>query len=52
MVYVDPEFEVPSIPEDERYEGIEVDENVLQGMGVYLAGSLSGPGGQQLNEFT
>ncbi|OAP62862.1 hypothetical protein AYL99_02089 [Fonsecaea erecta] len=29
MVYVDPEFNVPSIPEDERYEGREVDPNVL-----------------------
>jgi hypothetical protein len=31
MVYIDPEFEVPTIPEDERYEGTEVDPNVLAG---------------------
>ena len=31
MVFVDPEFEVPTIPDDERYEGTEVDPNVLAG---------------------
>jgi hypothetical protein len=31
MVYIDPEFEVPTIPEDERYEGTEVDPNVFAG---------------------
>ena len=31
MVYVDPEFVVPTIPEDEMYEGTEVDENVRSG---------------------
>ena len=31
MPYVDPEFVVPTIPEDEMYEGTEVDENVLAG---------------------
>ena len=31
MPWVDPEFEVPGIPEEERYEGTEVDENVLKG---------------------
>jgi hypothetical protein len=31
MVYVDPEFEVPTIPEDAKYEGVEVDTNVLAG---------------------
>ena len=29
MVYVDPEFVVSTIPEDEKYEGTEVDPNVL-----------------------
>jgi protein-ribulosamine 3-kinase len=28
MPYVDPEFTVPTIPEDERYEGTELDDNV------------------------
>jgi hypothetical protein len=31
MPYVDPEFVVPIIPEDEMYEGTEVDKNVLGG---------------------
>jgi hypothetical protein len=28
MPYVDPEFTVPTIPEDEKYEGTELDDNV------------------------
>ena len=31
MPYVDPEFVVPTIPEDEMYEGTELDNNVLDG---------------------
>ena len=31
MAYVDPEFVVPTIPDDEKYEGTEVDPNVLAG---------------------
>jgi len=31
MPYVDPEFEVPTIPADEIYEGTEVDKNTLDG---------------------
>lgn len=31
MVWIDPEFEAPTIPEDEKYEGTEVDANVLKG---------------------
>jgi hypothetical protein len=31
MPYVDPEFVVPTIPEDEMYEGAEIDKNVLDG---------------------
>jgi len=31
MVWVDPEFDVPTIPENEKYEGAEVDANVLKG---------------------
>jgi hypothetical protein len=31
MVYVDPEFEVPTVPDDEKYEGTELDSNVLDG---------------------
>ena len=31
MPFVDPEFTVPTIPEDEKYEGTEVDDNVRKG---------------------
>lgn len=31
MPFVDPEFTVPTIPDDEKYEGTEVDENVKKG---------------------
>lgn len=31
MPYVDPEFDVPTVPEDEKYEGTEVDQNVFNG---------------------
>lgn len=31
MPYVDPEFVVPTVPEDEMYEGTEIDKNVLGG---------------------
>jgi hypothetical protein len=31
MPYVDPEFTVPTIPQDEKYEGTEVDDNVRKG---------------------
>ncbi len=31
MVWIDPEFEIATIPEDEKYEGTEVDANVLKG---------------------
>jgi hypothetical protein len=31
MPYVDPEFVVPTVPEDEMYEGTEIDKNVLDG---------------------
>lgn len=31
MVYVDPEFEVPTVPDDEKYEGTEIDKHVLEG---------------------
>ena len=31
MVWVDPEFDAPTIPENEKYEGAEVDANVLKG---------------------
>jgi hypothetical protein len=32
MVWIDPEFEAPTIPEDEKYEGTELDANILKGM--------------------
>jgi hypothetical protein len=31
MVWIDPEFMAPTVPDDEKYEGTEVDANVLQG---------------------
>jgi hypothetical protein len=31
MPYVDPEFTVPTIPEDEKYEGTEIDDNLRKG---------------------
>lgn len=31
MVWIDPEFVGATIPEDEQYEGTEVDANVLKG---------------------
>jgi hypothetical protein len=31
MPYVDPEFVVPTIPEDEMYEGTDIDKSVLDG---------------------
>ena len=31
MVWIDPEFEAPTVPEDEKYEGTEVDANILKG---------------------
>ena len=32
MPYVDPEFTVPTIPDDEKYEGTEVDDNLRKGI--------------------
>ncbi|KAM7207785.1 Fructosamine kinase domain containing protein [Naviculisporaceae sp. PSN 640] len=32
MVYIDPEFVVPTIPENEQYEGTEVDANVFKAL--------------------
>ena len=32
MPYVDPEFVVPTIPEDEKYEGTELDNNIRKGI--------------------
>lgn len=32
MPYVDPEFTVPTVPEDEKYEGTELDDNVKKSM--------------------
>ncbi|KAF4970429.1 hypothetical protein FSARC_2549 [Fusarium sarcochroum] len=32
MVYIDPEFEVPGIPEGEQYEGTEIDANILKAL--------------------
>lgn len=32
MPYIDPEFDAPQIPDRERYEGTQVDDNVLAGM--------------------
>ena len=32
MVWIDPEFELPTLTDDEKYEGTEVDANVLKGM--------------------
>jgi hypothetical protein len=32
MVWIDPEFVAPTIPEDEKYEGTEIDANVLKGI--------------------
>lgn len=34
MPYVDPEFTVPTIPQDEKYERTEVDENVRKGSSI------------------
>lgn len=31
MVIIDPEFVVPAVPEEDQYEGTEIDENVLKG---------------------
>lgn len=31
MVWIDAEFEAPTIPEEERYQGTEVDANILKG---------------------
>lgn len=28
MPYVDPEFTVPTVPEEEKYEGTEIDDNL------------------------
>ncbi|KAF9773962.1 hypothetical protein IL306_008099 [Fusarium sp. DS 682] len=34
MVWIDPEFEVPGIPEGEQYEGTEIDANIRKGMSL------------------
>ena len=31
MVYVDPEFEVPAVPDYDKYEGTELDQNIQEG---------------------
>jgi len=37
MPYVDPEFTVPTIPEDAKYEGTEIDANLRQGASLMNA---------------
>lgn len=32
MPYVDPEFTVPTVPEDEKYEGTDIDDNLRKGL--------------------
>ena len=31
MVWIDPKFKAPTIPEDEKYQGTELDANILKG---------------------
>lgn len=31
MVLIDPEFEVPGVPDEDKYEGTELDQNILAG---------------------
>lgn len=49
MVWIDPEFEAATIPEDEKYEGTEVDANVVTG---YIPPSLPRPLSSDNSAFT
>lgn len=42
-VWLPPGFDLPTVPETERYEGHELDANVLQGMSILFFSHLPQP---------